>query len=157
MTKSQLLDPFAASTLRPDVLYHGTSSAIWAVVQSEGFLRPAPFGHQHISLTTDVHVARYFAQLAVDAAEGPDCNEPVILLADRADLEAVGIRPTPFVDPIWGIGECEWEREEAVSRPIPCDLLRPIGMNGLKHSKTRDEIIRLQDAGSALPGAEPAL
>lgn len=142
-----------APCTREDLLYHGTSSLIWAAIRREGSLRPGPHGHQHVSLSRDPRVARYFAGLAAGAHEEGQAAAPVILAVSREDLAGAGLTPLPFIDPVWGAGECEWEAEEAVSGSIPAGLLSEIDMTEFKDRLTREEIIALREANDPLPGA----
>lgn len=97
---------------RPRRLYHGTSSVRWNAVRRDGVLRRAPFGDQCVSLTDDIHVARYFARNACCSEEG---GEPVVLAVDVADLDA-----EPFVSGVWGEDHsCEWENETACWEDVP--------------------------------------
>lgn len=96
----------------PRRLYHGTSSVRWDAVRREGMLRTAPFGDQCVSLTDDVHVARYFAQNACASEEG---GRPVVLVVDAEGLDA-----EPFVSGVWGEDHsCEWESETACWEDVP--------------------------------------
>lgn len=142
-----------ASCTCKGLLYHGTSSLIWTVIRQEGYLRPGPHGHQHVSLSRDPRVARYFAGLAAGAHDEGQAAEPVILAVSRADLAGVGLTPLPFIDPVWGAGECEWEAEEAVSGSIPAGLLSEIDMTEFKDKLTREEIIALRELNDPVPGA----
>lgn len=97
---------------RPRRLYHGTSSVRWDAVRREGVLRRAPFGDQCVSLTDDIHVARYFARNACASEEG---GRPVVLAVDVEGLDA-----EPFVSGVWGADHsCEWESETACWEDVP--------------------------------------
>lgn len=91
-------------------LYHGTSVKRWESIQRDGVLRIAPYGDQHVSLTTSVSVARHFAELA---AECDDCAA-IVLMVDERDVQA-----EPFSSDVWGEGECDWEKERACFDDIP--------------------------------------
>lgn len=89
-------------------LYHGTSVKRWDSIQSDGVLKKAPYGDQHVSLTDDPKVAAYFAELAADCDE---CDG--VILAVDAD----GLETEPFVSNAFE--DCEWERETACLEDIP--------------------------------------
>lgn len=130
-----------------DILYHGTSQANWDMIRAEGAMKPAPIGHQHVSLTTDPQVARYFANIAVGIQEDVIETHPIILTVSREDLEAAGLPHEPFADGIWGENECDWEAEFAVHGEIPAALFRVLDMTGLERALSREEIIgrRVED------------
>lgn len=93
--------------------YHGTCEIRWQSIQRDGWLKCAPYGDQHVSLTDCPKVARYFADLAADC----DQCEPVIL-----GVDASGLQTEPFVSAVWE--GCEWERETACLEDIPLSRLR---------------------------------
>lgn len=97
-------------------------------------------------------MARYFAGLAAGAHYEGQAAEPVILAVSREELAGVGLTPLPFIDLVWGAGECEWEAEEAVSGFIPARLLREIDMTEFRDKLLREEIIALREASDPLPG-----
>lgn len=129
-----------------DTLYHGTSAANWDRIRDGGAMVPEPYGHQHVSLTRDPHVARYFAQLAVGRHEGAPTT-PVILSVLRSDLEREGLTASPFSDGVWGDGGCDWELEEAVTGPIPARLFRPVDLAGYEHALSAEEIMAMRRTG----------
>jgi hypothetical protein len=102
------------------VLYHGTSRARLLSILHDGVIRVAPTGVRCVSLTDSFDVARYFAGIAAqcDLDEGRGDGEAVIVFiaADRVDAQ-------PFSDPVWGDGECDWERERAVWSDVPADVI----------------------------------
>lgn len=134
-----------------DILYHGTSTENWDRIRRGGAMMPGPFGHQHVSLTRDPQVARYFAELAVGLHEGEDQTGPVILAIRRSDLESEGLSPVPFVDGVWGEEGCDWELEEAVGQPIPARLFKPIELGGLETVLSRDEIVAMRSKDDPSP------
>lgn len=133
-----------------ETLYHGTSAASWGRIRESGVMIPEPYGHQHVSLTRDPHVARYFAHLAVGRHEGAP-TVPVILAVIRSDLEREGLRASPFSDGVWGDGGCDWELEEAVPGPVPARLFRPIDLVGYENALSVDEIM-----AQRRPGPDPS-
>lgn len=101
---------------RPRRLYHGTSSVRWDAVRRDGVLRKAPFGDLCVSLTDDIHVARYFA---INACAAEDGGEPVVLAIDVEGLDA-----RPYVSEVWGAEHsCEWESETACWDDVPLDRI----------------------------------
>lgn len=100
-------------TLPPHVRFHGTSSVRWASIQADGLLRKARFGDQHVSLTDDIEVARYWTQMACSTDEGAT---PVVLRVDTT-----GLPTEPFSSVVWGDGECDWESETACMVDVPID------------------------------------
>lgn len=104
-------------------LYHGTSWARWQSIQKDGVLKIAPSGVEGVSMTPDMEVATYFAELAADADE----SETVILTLDRAALEEGGFEVEDFVDDVWdeeeGEGACEWEQEVICWSDIPASFI----------------------------------
>lgn len=140
-------DPKDVSGRTPDddILFHGTSLANWDRIRADGAMIPGPFGHPHVSLTTNPYVARYFAELAVGLQEGGIPTGPVILAVRRSDLEREGLSPAPFVDGVWGEEDgCDWEREEAVGNPIPAWLFHAIEFAGFETALSRAEIIAMR-------------
>ena len=134
-----------------DILYHGTSTANWDRILNDGAMMPGPFGHQHVSLTRDPQVARYFAELAVGLLEEESQTGPVILAIRRSDLEKEDLQPVPFVDGVWGDEGCDWELEEAVGRPIPARLFEPIDLTGFETALAREEIIAMRSEDDPSP------
>lgn len=90
------------------ILYHGTSRKRWESIQTDGVLRMAPYGDQHVSLTDTIGVARYFAELAADC----DGCSAIILLVDANGLQTEQFVSNAFED-------CGWERETACLEDIP--------------------------------------
>jgi hypothetical protein len=98
----------------PWVLYHGTSTARLRRILEGGCLRRASIGDQKVALSTERSVAEYFACNAVlaDKHDHPDEESgPVVLVLDGEGLLVRNYNLSPFSDPIWGEGECDWERE----------------------------------------------
>lgn len=98
-----------------EVLYHGTTTKRWAAIQEVGAILPARIGVKVVSMTTERKVADYFAD---NSASFDKCGT-VILQIDRAALEKDGFVLEEFSDPVWGDGECDWEKEVACETPIP--------------------------------------
>lgn len=94
-------------------LYHGTSTWRWVSIQRDGWLKCAPYGDQHVSLTDTPSVARYFADLAADC----DGCAAIVLAVD-----ASGLPTEPFVSQCWE--GCEWERETACLADVPAERCR---------------------------------
>ena len=101
-----------------DLLFHGTSSSRLTGIVSAGQIDPAPSGDQHVSLTDDIEVAAYFANLASDADEDAT---PVILVIEGGKVEAL-----PFSSDVWGKGACDWEREYASLKPVALEAIKKI-------------------------------
>lgn len=103
-------------------LYHGTSILRWSRIQLTGFLEPAPMGDEHVSFTTDLSVARYFAHCAWST---PDEDEigMVVLKTTNRELALVGLSVEPFSSEVWGPGECDWEKEMACENAVPIEVL----------------------------------
>ena len=102
--------------LKPgDVLFHGTSTPRWRSIQQDGVLRLPTSGDLKISLTTDLGVAKYWADLAVwtDRRDRLGDGPSVILTLSHSELDAAGHWLTEFSDDVWGEGECDWEQEIA--------------------------------------------
>lgn len=94
-------------------LYHGTSTVRAQQIYSEDRLRCAPYGDQHVSLSTSFQAAWYFAHMAASGDEG---GHPVVLALDAKRLNVAGYEFMPFVSQCWE--GCEWEREIAVFSDI---------------------------------------
>jgi hypothetical protein len=98
------------------VLYHGTSTARLQSILGDGGLRTSGTGNPKISLTTRRSVAEYWACHAVfgDRHDRPDeDSSPVVLVLDGEGLLELNYNLGAFSDPIWGVGECDWENEIA--------------------------------------------
>jgi hypothetical protein len=97
------------------VLYHGTSTARLQRIRTAGRLRRATSGDQKVALTTERSVAEYFACNAAwaDKHDRPPSADSsgVVLVLDGEGLLALNYNLTPFSDPIWGEGACDWENE----------------------------------------------
>lgn len=89
-------------------------------------MKPPQLGYQHVSLTKSPKVARYFAEVSREDCETGELSDPIVLRVSKSDLLARGLSPAPFLDPIWGEGECAWEQEMCISRAVPSDLFEPI-------------------------------
>lgn len=110
------------SSSRPDrqriILYHGTSETRFSSIMIEGVVRCAPYGIRCVSLSPNIEVAKYFAQLAADT---DDCD-PIILRVARVRLESAGYDLDEISDDVWGDGECDWEEEVACWNDIPVEM-----------------------------------
>lgn len=104
-------------------LYHGTTILRHERMKLMGFVQPAPYGDQHVSLTDCPKVASYFA---LNSYQQDDEDElgMVILETHTGALERHGLSVAPFSSAVWGPGKCDWEREYACADPIPIDLFR---------------------------------
>lgn len=101
-----------------NLLFHGTSSSRLNGILSAGQIDPAPSGDRHVSLTDDIEIAAYFANLASHTDEGAT---PVILVVEAGKVEAV-----PFSSDVWGKGACDWEREYASLKPVALEAIKKI-------------------------------
>lgn len=99
---------------RPRVLMHGTSSTHWDSIRQDGVLRRATLGDLCVSLTDDVHVARYHAANCCSWSGGT----PVVLIVDVEGLDA-----RPHSSSVWGDGGCDWEREIACWDDVPLERI----------------------------------
>lgn len=99
---------------RPRVLMHGTSSTHWDAIRSDGVLRRATCGDLCVSLTDDVHVARYHAANCCSWSGGT----PIVLVVDVDGLDA-----RPHSSAVWGEGGCDWERETACWDDVPIERI----------------------------------
>jgi hypothetical protein len=45
-----------------------------------------------------------------------DTSEPVVLRLEAKRLLEDGYALIPFSDPVWGIGECDWEHEICIEK-----------------------------------------
>ena len=107
-------------------IYHGTSLRIWRKIKDCGYLNPAPQGDMHVSFSCCSMVAARFALNAYQIGEFEGEDDGVGLVVLRAwvpKLERYGLKLFPYSSPVWGEGECDWEREIACSEPVPINLL----------------------------------
>lgn len=107
------------------MLYHGTSLLRWQRIQDAGHVNPAPCGDKHVSLSTCPHVAARFALSAYEMGEWhgeEDEKGLVVLSVGRGILERHGFKLFPYSSPVWGDGECDWEKEISCLEPIPASL-----------------------------------
>ena len=102
------------------VLYHGTSQARRESILRDGMIRRAQSGPAKVALTNSVDVAAYWAALAADTdrQDGRGDGAAVVLCVDADQVSA-----EVYSDPIWGDGECDWEREVAVWGDVPCSAI----------------------------------
>ena len=122
------------------ILYHGTSTARLRRILADGILRISPTGDRKVSLTTERSVAEYFACNAVFGDErnyrGEE-SKPVVLALDGEGLLELNYDLTPFNDPVYGEGECEWENEIACWADIELDEIL-IGVEPVAVERLRD-------------------
>lgn len=113
--------------------FHGTSLKRWKEIQESRFLKRAPCGDLCVSMTSDLAVAHYFADLAVQGDLGYGLgsslasreNGPIVLV-----VETRGLNVAPFSSLAWGEnGECDWERETAYWEDIPICRVSPSGID----------------------------
>jgi len=105
-------------------LYHGTSTHRLQGILRENCLPVSETGDdQTVALTPDRSVAEYFAQLAVrgdwDFHGIPEeKTRPVVLELDGDGLIEQNYDLQRYSDPVWGEGECDWEKEIACWQDI---------------------------------------
>lgn len=104
-------------------LYHGTSIRNWDFIRLSGELKPAEHGDQHVSFSTCPEVAAYFANLSWAVYDG-DGIGMIILETHTGALDRHGLVAEPFSSAVWGEGQCDWEKEYAVSKPVPLSIIR---------------------------------
>jgi len=111
----------------PDILFHGTTARRWQGIQEDRLLRVAPLGVNAVSMSDDPRVALYFARMAVyvELSERLGLNaEPIILAVDAKALLSEGYKLERFSDPIWGQGNCDWEREVVCWTDVPLRFVK---------------------------------
>lgn len=118
------------------ILYHGTTERNFDQMTRDGFIKPAPQGDEHVSLSRSVSVALYFAEMAA-AGSDMQSGSLMILAVDSDAMEARGLRHGEFSSEVWGDGECDWEQEVACLDPIPMEIVtvyhkseNPLGSEG---------------------------
>jgi len=105
-------------------LYHGTSTHRLKGILRENCLRESETGDdQKVALTPDRAAAEYFAHLAVVGDRElhgipEDETHPVVLEFDGDALIEDGYGLQRYSDPVWGEGECDWEKEIACWQDI---------------------------------------
>ena len=104
-------------------LYHGTSTHRLKGILRENCLRVSETGDDKVALTPDRAAAEYFAHLAVVGDRElhgipEDETHQVVLEFDGDALIEEGYDLQRYSDPVWGEGECDWEKEIACWQDI---------------------------------------
>lgn len=87
----------------------------------DGLIRIAPCGIEAVSTSIDRDVAISFglhAAMADKAAYGQDAFVKLLKI-DSDQMIIDGYRIKSFSDPVWGAGECDWEKEFVCYLDIP--------------------------------------
>jgi hypothetical protein len=96
-------------------IYHGTSVSRFVSILDDRKILRSRSGK--IAFTIDKKVASYWAVRS--AKLDGSANRGLILIFDSAAIEAAGYTLTPYSDPIWGVGVCDWEKEVACWSDLP--------------------------------------
>jgi len=123
-------------------LLHGTSMRAFVQIMMDDTLRQSEPGTCHVSLTRDAAAAHRFATMQaemddrpiyddrdlglaaqvaeIEAARASGLRRPegVVLMLDRAAMIEAGYALEALSDPVWGGGQCDDEREEAVLEDV---------------------------------------
>ena len=110
-------------------LYHGTSLRRLALIESSGLIETAPSGDMHVSFSSEIGVAAYFASISYYCDDFDEFG--LVVLATTTDkLASSGLSVQPYSSPVWGDGECDWEAEYACLSRMPfslCDVVMRFG------------------------------
>ena len=92
------------------LLYHGTSKFRLDKILAENRLLAMSHDDSAICTSSEWYPAKYWANLSAWTDE----SEPAIIKLDVKLLLDGGYTLTPYSDPIYGEGECAWEREVGI-------------------------------------------
>jgi hypothetical protein len=90
------------------VLFHGTSKSRFAKILGENNLHISRDGDiWKVSMSLERKPANYWANLAAWV----DQSYPIVIRLSIKQLLYRGHELTPYSDPIYGEGKCDWEKE----------------------------------------------
>ena len=95
------------------ILYHGTSERRLDTIRTENRLTATGLSPA-VCMSTRIGPAKYWANISA----WTDTCEPFVLRLMAKPLLEAGFTLMPFSDPVWGRGECDWEREVRVEEDI---------------------------------------
>jgi hypothetical protein len=89
------------------LLFHGTSKVRFDKILAENRLGTASCGDPAVCMTYELSPAEYWANLSAEV----DTSVPIVIHLDVSALLKNGYVLTPYSDPVWGEGKCDWECE----------------------------------------------
>jgi len=116
-------------------LYHGTTARRFGLIMHSGAIIPSFTGNRHVSLTTCFDVASYIASSTAGCTDYFE-GLPLVLTIE-ADMNSKQF--FAFSDPVWGEGECAWEKEIGSRCPIRANKIIEVTSN--VSSVSRDELV----------------
>jgi len=100
------------------ILYHGTSKLRLKQILEEDCLRTTTANMPRVCLSSKYEPALYFANLSA----WTDTSSPFVIRLKAEDLLDNMYVLTPYSDPFYGEGECDWEYEVSI-----CEDIYPLG------------------------------
>lgn len=85
--------------------------------QAEAFLSSVTLLLYWEPRTIDKKIASYW--VVRSAKLDGSANRGLILIFDSAAIEAADYTLTPYSDPVWGVGVCDWEKEVTYWSDLP--------------------------------------